>query len=228
MMSKQDGRPCPSRVLSNWNNNSSNAELNFNNVLNTLCNWCESLNHKGNNCLYKNKICNYCKKEGHLQKVCFKKQYNDKVNNITTNEKDDSDYTLMNIFIILEKSHENWLIRYDSGRICLLWESHYISMIIIDSEVTCYAFYDRIMFELIESIMQNISVINESPLSIQRQGNVHLHYKINERINKITFQNIFYTSDLKYHVISFKRMNKFSFIIILQKSVSQLQKNDKI
>ena len=150
MMSRQGSRPCPSRVLNDWNNNFNNTELNLNNVLNTLCNWCESLNHKGNDCFYKNKICDYCKREGHLQKICFKKQCDDKVNDVIINEKDDSNHVLINMFITFEKSHKNWLTRHDSGRICLLWKSHYTFMIIIDSEVICHTFYNRIMFELIE------------------------------------------------------------------------------
>ena len=166
--SRQGGRPHPSKVPNDWNNNSSNAGLNLNNALNTLCNQCESLNHKGNNCSHKNKICNYCKKEKHLQKICFKKQCDNKVNDITTNEKDDSDHAFMNVFIILKESHKNWLTRHDSGRICSLQESHYTSMIIIDSEVTCHAFYDRTMFKSIEFTMQNTSAINGNPLSIQR------------------------------------------------------------
>ena len=226
--SRRGGRPHPSRVPSDWNNNSSNTELNHNNALNTLCNWCGSLNHKGNDCPHKDKICNYCKRKEHLQKVCFKKQYDDRVNGITTNEKDDSDHTLINTFITSEESHENQLIRHDSGRICLLWESHYASMIIIDSGVTCHAFYDRTMFESIKPTTQNTFVIDESPLSVQGQGNVHLHCKVNEKINKITFWNTLYTSGLKYHVISFKRINKSGFMIVLQKGISQLWKNDRI
>ena len=166
--SRWGNRFYPSRVLNDWNNNSSNAELNFNNILNTSCNWCGSSDHKGNDCSYKDKICNYCKKKGHFQKICLKKKHDDKINNVTTNEEeDDSDHALMNMFIISEKSHKNWLTRHNSGRICLLWESHYASMIIVNSGVTCHAFYDRIMFELIEFIMQNVSVIDENPLSVQ-------------------------------------------------------------
>ena len=187
MMSRQGSRPCPSRVPSNWNNNSSNTGLDFNNTLNPLCNWCGLSDYKGNDCFHKNKICDYYKREGHLQKVCFKKQYNNKVNDITINEEDDSDYALMNTFITSEESHENWLMRYDSDRICSLQESHYTFMIIVDSEATCHTFYDSIMFESIKPTTQNTSVINESPLSIQGWGNVHLHCKINRKINKITF-----------------------------------------
>ena len=168
MTSRQDGRLCLNRILSDWHNNSSNTELNLNNILSTLCNQCELSDHKGNDCLHKNKICNYYKKEKHFQKICFKKQYNNKVNDVTTNKKDDSNYAFMNTFITSEKSHKNQLTRHDSGRICSLQKSHYISMIIIDSEAICHAFYDRIMFKLIEPIMQNTFVINESPLSVQR------------------------------------------------------------
>ena len=219
---RQGGRPHFSTVPSDWNNNSSNAELNLNNALNTLCNQCKSLNHKGINCSHKNKICNYCKRKEHLQKTCYKKKYNDRVNSITINKKDDSDHALINTFITSEKSHKNQLTKHDSDRICLLQESHYAFIIIVDSEATCHAFYNRIMFKLIEPTMQNISAIDKSSLSIQGQENVHLHCKINRKINKIIFQNAFYTSGLKYHMISLKRMNKFSFMIILQKSVSQL------
>ena len=66
MTNRQDDRPCLSTILSNWNNNSSNTELNLNNALNTSYNQCESLNHKGINYLHKDKICNYCKREKHL------------------------------------------------------------------------------------------------------------------------------------------------------------------
>ena len=120
MMSRWGGKPCPSRVSSDWNNNSSNAGLNLNNILNTLCNWYESSNHKSNNCFYKNKICNYCKKKEYFQKICFKKQHNDRVNDVTTNEKDDLNHVLINVFITFKESHKNWLTRYDLDRICLL------------------------------------------------------------------------------------------------------------
>ena len=185
------------------------------------------MNHKDNNCPHKNKICDYCKREGHLQKVCFKKQHNDKINDITINEEDNSDHAFMNIFIISEKFHKNQLTRHNSGRICSLQELHYTFIIIIDSGIICHAFYNRIMFESIKLIIQNASAINESLLNVQRQGNVHLHYKVNRRINKIIFQNTFYTSDLKYHVILFKRINKSDFMIIFQKSILQLWKNDR-
>ena len=227
VMNRQSSRSHPSMILSDWNNNSSNIGSNSNNVSNTLCNWCESSDHKGINCSHKNKICDYCKRKGHLQKACYKKKCNDRVNSITTDKKDDPNHALINVFITLKKSHKNQLTRHDSGRICSLQESHYTFMIIIDSETTCHIFYNRTMFELIELTMQNASVINENPLSIQKWGNVHLHCKINERINKITFQNTLYISDLKYYVISFKRMNKSNFMIIFQKGVSQLQKNDR-
>ena len=188
VMSRQGNRSCPSKILNDWNNNSSNTELNFNNILNTSCNWCGSLNHKSNDCPHKNKICDYCKKEEHLQKICLKKKHNDRINDVTTNEeKDDSNYTLMNMFIISEESHKNQLTRHDSDRICSLWKSHYVFIIIVDSEATCHAFYDRTMFDSIKSTTQNASVINKSPLSIQGWGNIHLHCKINERINKIIF-----------------------------------------
>ena len=106
-------------------------------------------------------------------------------------------------------------MRYNSGRICSLQELYYAFIIIIDSETICYVFYDRIMFKSIELIIQNASAINESPLNVQKQRNIHLHCKVNEKINKIIFQNTFYTLNLKYHVISFKRMNKSDFIIVL-------------
>ena len=89
MTNRQGGRPCPSTVPSNQNNN-------LNNTLNTLCNQCESSDHKGNDCFHKDKICNYCKREGYLQKVCYKKQHDDRVNGFTTNkEEDDSDHALI-------------------------------------------------------------------------------------------------------------------------------------
>ena len=144
-------RPHFSRVLSNWNNNFSNTESNFNNILSTLCNQCESSDHKSNDCFYKDKICDYCKKERHLQKICFKKQCDDRINDVTTNEENDSDYAFINTFIISEEFHKNQLTRYNSGRICLLQKSHYTFMIIVDSEVTCHAFYNKIMFKSIES-----------------------------------------------------------------------------
>ena len=150
VMNRQSSRSHPSTILNDWNNNFNNARLNLNNILNTLCNWCGSLNHKGINCSHKDKICDYCKRKEHLQKACYKKKHNDKVNDITTDKKDDSNHIFINTFIISEESHKNWLIRYDSGRICLLQESHYASMIIIDSEAICHAFYDKIMFKSIE------------------------------------------------------------------------------
>ena len=222
VMNRWNGRPCPSIVLNNWNNNSSNTELNLNNILNTLYNWCKSLNHKGINCSHKNKICNYCKKEEHLQKACYKKKHDDKVNSIITDKKDNPDHTLINVFITFEESHKNQLTRHNSGRICSLWESHYIFMIIVDSGAICYAFYNKIMFKSIKLTTQNIFVINRSFLSVQGWGNVHLHCKVNRRINKITFWNTLYTPGLKYYMISSKRMNKSGFIIIFQKGISQL------
>ena len=137
-------------VFSNQNNNFNNTELNLNNVLNTLCNQCESLNHKGIDCSYKNKICDYCKRKEHLQKACYKKKYDDRINSITTDKKDDSDHAFINTFIISEEFHKNWLTRHDSDRICLLQESHYIFIIIINSETICHTFYNKIIFKSIK------------------------------------------------------------------------------
>ena len=106
--SRWGNRSCLNRVFSDWNNNSSKAELNFNNILNILCNQCGSLDYKSNDCFYKNKICNYCKKKKHLQKVCFKKKCDDRINDVIINkEEDDSDHIFMNVFITFEESYEN-------------------------------------------------------------------------------------------------------------------------
>ena len=107
VMNRRSSRPCPSTVPSDQNNNSSNTGLNPNNTSNTLCNQCGSLDHKGIDCPHKDKICDYCKREGHLQKACYKKKHNDRVNSITTDKEDDSNHALINVFITLKKSHKN-------------------------------------------------------------------------------------------------------------------------
>ena len=163
MTNRQSSRFCPSTIFNNWNNNSNNTESNFNNILNTLCNWCESSDYKNIDCSHKNKIYDYCKREEHLQKICYKKKCDNKVNSITTDKKNDSDYTFINTFIISEKSHQNWLTKHNSDKICLLQKSHYTSIIIINSKIIYHAFYDRIMFESIKFIMQNTSAINKPP-----------------------------------------------------------------
>ena len=131
-----------------------------------MCNQYKSSDYKNINYLHKNKICNYCKRKVHFQKICYKKKCDDKINSIIINKEDDSDYVFINTFITSEESHKNQLTKYDLGRICLLQESHYTSIIIIDLEITCHAFYDRIMFKLIKLTIQNIFAINKSLLNV--------------------------------------------------------------
>ena len=46
-------------------------------------------------------------KKKHFQKIYFKKQHNDKINDIIINKENNLNHVFINVFIIFEKFHKN-------------------------------------------------------------------------------------------------------------------------